>query len=269
MADHDDGLRTLSDVGGLDRPSHRGLKAQSRNRLRRGAQTLEPHWLVIAEQRALEVAIGCDLFERSHTVAKIEQVAERDELLGDPGVHRAMFENHQAGGIDAWQWTKQHRLDHGEQRRIGADAERQRQDGSGAKTRFETKQSKRTAEILKKGVGSIYWQQSTPNWGSAIAGPHSLVYVRGKMDPTRFHEPHPPAIDPQGERGQAEPEARQALGAQILERRMKEIALGRAREKAAEAAAELRHRTTAVSPPRGPRAGRTRAHRSTAASHPA
>ena len=61
-----------------------------------------------------------------------------------------MFEDDELVGMVERQRPQQHRFDDCEERRVGADAERERQDRRGGESRLETKEAQRAANILHK-----------------------------------------------------------------------------------------------------------------------
>ena len=77
-----------------------------------------------AEERGLEPAEPGQRLERPLACAQVDEVAERDVGLGQPGRDVAVPQHDELVGAVERQRPEQDRFDDGEERRVGADAQR-------------------------------------------------------------------------------------------------------------------------------------------------
>ena len=94
------------------------------------------------------------------TRAQIDEVSHGDEVLGDPGPPIAVLEQDQPLRVGIRQRPQQHGVDHGEDRDVGADAERQREDGGEGEARLPDEEPQRVAEIMKEHRKDLGWRQA-------------------------------------------------------------------------------------------------------------
>ena len=79
--------------------------------------------------------------------AQVQEIAQRDVGLGEAGPHVAVAEHDEVVGPFKRQRPQQHGLDDGKQRRVRADAQRERHDGGCRKGRLAPEDPKRLAKV--------------------------------------------------------------------------------------------------------------------------
>src|SRR5204862_5551365 len=102
----------------------------------------------LAKDRIAPAAERAEGHERLLPGAQIDEVADRDELLGDAGAAIAMLELDEPVRLRIGQRPQQRRVDHREDRDVGADAERQREDRGEREARLANQEAERVAEIV-------------------------------------------------------------------------------------------------------------------------
>ena len=75
-------------------------------------------------------------------------VRERGAVAFNTGFRIGVKHRHQAARLGKRQWTNQNRIDHGEDRRVGSEAEREREPGLGGEAGVLQQLAKREFEII-------------------------------------------------------------------------------------------------------------------------
>ena len=149
MAEHDHRRGALSCIARLDEAAGDRLHAE---RLEQSGARLE-------RRREERIAVGGhrrrEVPERRHRLdallprRQIDVVADGDELLRDARAIVAMTEDDEIVGVRIRQRPQQHGLDDGEHRGVGADAERQRQDGGDREQRLPAEQTNTVPQVVE------------------------------------------------------------------------------------------------------------------------
>src|SRR6267143_1148178 len=128
-------------------PSHHSRSEQP-EKLRRNVHTLELFRTISAGQ----VYAGTPEIVRRHILKHLRLLSPNNELWNRRNVsvslRRAQLELHQAIGFRIRKRLQQHRIDHREDRRVGANPQRQRRNRCGGKTRAATQHSAGVANVL-------------------------------------------------------------------------------------------------------------------------
>src|SRR5262245_51227296 len=113
----------------------------------RNARPGDPFSIALPCEVEREVADACIRCEARHLSLQITQAPGPDRFrLSLVGV----ADEYQPVGIRKWEGSEEYRVDHAEDRRVGADAERKRQHGNRGKSWRATQPAARVDDILTK-----------------------------------------------------------------------------------------------------------------------
>ena len=123
---------------------------QAVEQVRRRLQDRDVERIPLAEDRGAGAAEGAERVERSLPRAQIDEIPDGDELLGDAGPAVAVLEEHQPIRVGIGQRPEQRRVDHREDGDVGADAERQREDGGERESRLADEQPQGVTDVMER-----------------------------------------------------------------------------------------------------------------------
>ena len=127
------------------RPDAERVVGAGAHRERGGAERI-----TLSEDRRLADAVGAERVERILQPREIHVIAEGVERLGDAGALVAVVEGDETVGLGVGQRTEQHRLHHGEHGHVGADAEREREDGGEGEPGLAGEPADGVAEVVEE-----------------------------------------------------------------------------------------------------------------------
>ena len=139
---------TLAPVVFLQQPPERRLDTQGIEGVGGHDGSFDTERLPFAQAGGLEAAEAGQRFERALARAQIDEVADRDIGLGETRSHVAMPEHDELLGLGEWQRPQQDGFDHGEQRGVRADPEREGDNGGGREGRLTPEEPKRLAYVV-------------------------------------------------------------------------------------------------------------------------
>jgi hypothetical protein len=115
-----------------------------------GIHTYRIDLLRIAHARQVHVSEfnRRELFERAHHVAGVPEIAVRPRRPIDSALGKRHPHLHQPASVGKHQRLQQHRVDHGEDGRVRADPQGQRDDRHGDQARDATERSQAVPKIL-------------------------------------------------------------------------------------------------------------------------
>ena len=142
-----DRRRAFPRVAVLQQPSQRWPDAQQAQGIRGHDGALHAQRLAGAEERGLVAAEAGQRLERPLPSAEVDEVADRDIGLGQPGARVAVPQHDQPIGVGERQRPQQGRVDDREQGGVGADAQGEGQDGGRGKSRFAPEDAQRLSEL--------------------------------------------------------------------------------------------------------------------------
>ena len=119
-----------------EQSAERRPDAQSLEGVRRDDGALEAARFSLAEQGGLEAPEAGQRFEGALTRPEVDEVANGDVGLGEAGLDVAVPEHDEPVGLVERKRPQQDSLDDGEQSRVGADPQREREDGGRGKGRL-------------------------------------------------------------------------------------------------------------------------------------
>ena len=263
VAEHDHRRGALSCIAGLDEAAGDRLHAE---RLEQSGARLE-------RRREERIAVGGhrrrEVPERRHRLdallprRQIDVVADGDELLRDARAIVAMTEDDEIVGVRIRQRPQQDGLDDGEDRGVGADAQRQRQNGGDREERLSAEQTNTVPQVVEHAHHTFL---SRP----------LVTAVRVEWIGSKGLQAGEPALQQQPGHREAEAQSRpggtlcQSFDAEVLHRGIEELAPQPVGQQASDTERRLliRHRTSAAGR-QHPHGRRTRASLPTAASRPA
>ena len=133
-------------IGGAEELAEHGLDAQQRQRRRAQQQSRHTFWIVTSRDRDCRGIPGANRLERRLILA-ICEIGRRAMIRSGPA-RGVMADAHQPLGLIERQGLQQHAVHDAEDRRRGADAERQRQNGRRGKRRLLPEGPGRVADVL-------------------------------------------------------------------------------------------------------------------------
>ncbi len=147
MTDDDRRRRLLADIARIEHPAHDRPHTDYLQQAGRHAEALDAHWIAGAEQRGLEAGVAGQYGEGPLPCRQIDEVANGDVRLGKASPRVAMPDDEQVLRLVERQRPQQHRFDDGEERRVRADPEGERDHRGRGERRFAAEDAEGVAEI--------------------------------------------------------------------------------------------------------------------------
>ena len=150
VADHHHARRIGHVIFGTKRPSERGNDAEHREVLVRGLLARDRLWLALIDQGRPPPGHHRDFLEERVLASPVGVVPRSGPLIGGAAAcPHVLPHSDQPIGVTVGQRPQQQGVDHGEDRGVGANPERQRQDGDDGEGRRFPQHPDGVADVLK------------------------------------------------------------------------------------------------------------------------
>ncbi len=152
IREHQDGIGAVLIVAFAERPPGHGRHAEEVEVVPGDDASSQPFRLALAEQHEPHVVILDDRLERLRLLTVVLELERREPLRSNPGQRALLPQDEQVVALGVRQRPQQDAVHDAENRRIGANTERHRQDDGGGKAAIPGQSPRRRPQILHQRI---------------------------------------------------------------------------------------------------------------------